>query len=234
MFNSIKTLSIPNFMALVERDGFARLNRIAVRINPPATIAKSFDAESFSYYAESVTIPGLQILTNEVNLNGPPTTYPTRTDYRPGSTVSFLVDDRMSQRLFFDAWMNFIVPKERGFDIRYRDDYIGKMTVFQISEDGNSVVYGVEMFEVYPISVGLIKGNWAEQEVARMDVDFSYRYWRNLSKGEVSNDKILDELLGVTVTGTRTGVDIIDSVVVTGTRDNGTLTGVTVTGTLQR
>lgn len=235
-FDTYTTLNISSFVSRAKLDGFSRLNRVAVRINPPQALARNFDSGSFTYYAEAVTIPGIELLTNDLNLNGPPMTYPTRTDYRPGTTITFLVDDKMSQRLFFDSWMNYIIPKERGFDVRYRDDYIGKLTIFQLTEDGRDVSYGVELYEAYPTSVGEIRGNWSEQEVARLDINFSYRYWRNLSELELSNDKIRETLLGVTVTGTR-DAGTLQSVIVTGTRktlDDGSLIGVTVTGTRSR
>ena len=232
-----RTLNISDFVSRTKRDGFSRLNRIAVKINPPAAILNSAtinDLTSLTYYAESVSIPGMELLTNELYLGGAPTTYPTRSDFRPGSTISFLVDDNMSQRLFFDAWLNYINPKERGFDLRYRDDYIGKITVLQISEAGDRVSYGVEMFEAYPTSVGEIRGNWSEQEVVRLDVNFSYRFWRNLTQSEVFADNELNELFNVTVTGTRKDSLILDSVTVTGTkkvRSKEELLDVTVTGT---
>lgn len=228
-FNSLVALNISAFVARAKIDGFSRLNRIAVRINPPAELARRFNTSSLTYYAESVNIPGVDLLTNELYLNGPTITYPQRSDYRPGTTMTFLVDDSMSQRLFFDAWMNYISPKERGFDLRYRDDYIGKITIFQIGETGLRTTYGVELYEAYPTSIGDIRGNWSEQEIVRQDVNFSYRYWRNLTEGEIFAGGILDDIAAVS------GVDLpaqeLEKVVVTGNRKSGTLESVIVTGT---
>jgi hypothetical protein len=228
-FDTYSALNISDFISRTKFDGFSRLNRIAVRINPPAALTRGFKADSFTYYAEAVTIPSYDLLLNTINLNGPAVAYPTRSDYNQ-ATVTFLVDDQMSQRKFFDAWVNYINPKERGFDLRYRDDYIGKVTMYQITEDGRSISYGIELLEAYPFQVGSIRGNWSEQEVSRLDASFSYRYWRNLKSSETENNKIIDELLGVTVTGTRKEETLL-GVTVTGTRsDADTLVGVTVTG----
>ena len=114
-----------------------------------------------------------------------------------------------NQRKLFDTWLNFINPKEKDFDFRYRGDYIGKVTIFQINETGDDISYAVELQEAYPIRIGDVRGTWAEQEVMRLDVELSYRYWRNLSRGEIIGD--LDQLIGVTVTGTRKSRDEIVS-----------------------
>lgn len=231
--NTVRTLNISNFVSQVSKSGFSRLNRIAIRINPPFEVAKQLkfmDVNStVTYYAESVTMPGVELLTNELYLNGPPVTYPIKSDFKPGAMISFLVDDSMNQRKLFDTWLNFINPKEKDFDFRYRDDYIGKVTIFQINETGDDISYAVELQEAYPIRIGDVRGTWAEQEVVRLDVELSYRYWRNLSRGEIIGD--LDQLIGVTVTGTRKSRDDIAGVIVTGTKKNDEIQSVTVTGT---
>jgi hypothetical protein len=182
-----KTLDINNFLSEVRLSGFSKLNRIAINIKPPRELIQILNYKNkdnyLTYYAESVLIPGYEILTNNLFLGGPPLNIPARSEYADVSTT-FLVDDDMRQKVFFDAWMNFINPKESKFDFRYRDEYIGEIDVFQISEDGNRISYGVRLYEAFPIAVREVKGSWAEQEPIRLDVNFSYRYWRSFNADE--------------------------------------------------
>lgn len=224
--NPTKTLNISDFLSQVRKNGFARLNKIAINIKPPQELVEILnyrDKDSYlTYYAESVIMPGQELLTTDLNFGGPTVTYPVKSEYRD-ITTSFLVDDDMRQKMFFDAWLNFVNPKENKYDFRYRDDYIGTIDIFQISEDGYRLSYGVRLYEVYPVEMGEIKGSWAEQEPVRLDVKFSYRYWRSLNadKYERSDDDAPEEFIGVDVVNNykpKRGTEILESIDVVGRR----------------
>lgn len=218
------TLNISNFLSRVRESGFSRLNRIAIVIKPPAELIDILNYKQkddyLTYFAESVTIPGFEMLTTDLFLGGPPMSIPIRGNYREVNTT-FLVDDDMRQKMFFDAWTNFVNPKENKFDFRYRDDYIGEIDILQITEDGRSVSYGVRLYEVFPIGMGDVKGSWAEQEPVRLDVTFSYRYWRSLNADayERSDSDAPDILESIDVVGRRRENEILDSIDVVGRRN---------------
>ena len=230
--NPRKTLNINNFLSEVRKSGFSRLNKIAIVIKPPTELVNILNYKNkdnyLTYYAESVLIPGYEILTNDLYLGGPKMNIPVRSEYKDVSTT-FLVDDDMRQKTFFDAWLNYINPKENKFDFRYRDDYIGEIDVYQISEDGNRISYGVRLYEVFPIAVSEVKGSWAEQEAVRIDVNFSYRYWRSLNADayERSDDDAPEVLESIDVVGNsgnrgnRRDLEILDSIDVSGRRRRG-------------
>lgn len=182
--NTKSALNINNFISRIGDRGISKANRIAVQIKPPFEVVGILDYinkdEYLTYYAESVAMPGVEFSTAAIYFGGPPMTFPTRSEYRDIS-ISFLVDDYMRQKTFFDSWMNYINPKENKFDFRYRDDIIGEIDIFQITEDGKYISYALRMYEVFPISMAEIKGSWAEQEPVRIDISFSYRYWRSLN-----------------------------------------------------
>jgi hypothetical protein len=125
--------------------------------------------------------------------------------------------------MFFDAWLNFVNPKENKYDFRYRDDYIGEIDILQISEDGNRVSYGMRLYEVFPINLGEIKGSWVEQEPIRLDATFSYRYWRSLNADayERSDDDAPEVLESIDVVGNRRDREVLDSIDVNGRRRRG-------------
>ena len=182
--NTKNALKISDFISRIGDRGISRLNRIAIHIKPPFELIGLLnygDKDQYlTYYAESVSMPGVEFTTGAIYFGGPPMTFPVRSEYRD-ITVSFIVDDWMRQKNFFDSWMNFINPKENKFDFRYRDEIIGEIDILQIREDGEGASYGLRMYEVFPIAMSEIKGSWAEQEPVRLDISFSYRYWRSLN-----------------------------------------------------
>ena len=179
-----KTLNITDFITRINDRGVSRANRMAIKINVPLGLLSILNYKNkddyLTYYAESVAMPGVEFTTTAFYYGGPPVTVPTRSEYRDVA-ISFIADDHMRQKQFFDSWINYINPKENKFDFRYRDDYIGTIDIHQISEDGRYVSYGIRLFEVFPISINEIKSSWADQEPIRIDVSFSYRYWRSFN-----------------------------------------------------
>lgn len=241
--NPTKAMSISGFLSRIRNSGFSRLNRIAIQIKPPNELIDILNYKNkddyLTYFAESVTIPGIELMTTEINMGGPSMTIPHRGTYREASTT-FLVDDDMRQKNFFDAWINFVNPKESKYDFRYRDDYIGEIDIFQISEDGSRLSYGVRMYEVYPIAIAEVKGSWAEQEPMRMDVAFSYRYWRSFTadRYERTDDEAPEELVDIDVIGTdrSNGRDELTDINVIGRTRTGNevLTDINVNGSTRK
>ena len=224
--NPQRTLNISNFLSQARKSGFSRLNRIAINIKPPAELVEILNYKEkdnyLTYYAESVSYPGQELLTTDLYYGGPPMNVPVRSDFKD-VTISFIVDDDMRQKMFFDAWLNFVNPKENKYDFRYRDDYIGEIDIFQISEDGNRVAYGMRLYEVFPINLGEIKGSWAEQEPIRLDATFSYRYWRSLNADayERNDDDAPEVLDSIDVGGKSRDREVLDSIDVRGRRPRG-------------
>ena len=234
-----RTMNIGTFLSQVRDRGLSKLNHIAITIKPPLELISILNYKDkgnyLTYYAESVTYPGYEFVTSDFYYGGPPMNVPTRSEYRDVS-VTFIVDDNMRQKMFFDAWMNFINPKENKFDFRYREDYIGDINILQISENGKGISYGVKLFEAFPIGMSEIKGSWAEQEPVRIDVTFSYRYWRSLNADlyERSDSDAPELIESIDVIGQKRDKEILESIDVIGNRrDNEVLEGIDVTGRLR-
>lgn len=176
-----RLLNINDFLARISGSGFARANRVTVEIFPPAVLSllNAAAIKSLTYTAEQVMLPGRILQASDINIYGPPIKMPTRTLYND-LNVTFLCDDLMTQRTFFDRWINYINPSEGGFNLRYRDEYIGSIKIYQMNESGEKTNYGIALYEVYPLVVNDMNGNWVDNEVQRLQVQFSYRYWENI------------------------------------------------------
>lgn len=220
--NAQRALNINDFLSRVSKNGYSRLNRIAVVIKPPQELLRILKYKEkddyLTYYAETVFIPGYELATTEMNLGGPTMTVPVKSEYRD-MRITFVADDRLRQKTFFDAWLNYINPKENKYDFRYRDDYIGEMEVIHISEGGDRTTYGIVLYEVFPVAINDIQGTWSEQEPVRFDVVFSYRYWRSMNADsyELKDSDIPEQLESIDVIGNeRSGRERLESIDVIG------------------
>ena len=177
-----KLLSINDFLARTAETGFARANRLTVSVFGPFNTIN--EARSMTYSAEQVSLPGRMLEVSSVNIYGPVFKMPRLSTYND-ILITFLCDDYMTQRTAFDKWINYINPTQNGFNFNYRDDYVGRLEIRQINESGTKASYGVKLIEAYPIAIGGIQGNWVETDIQRLQVQFAYRYWENLTPLEL-------------------------------------------------
>jgi hypothetical protein len=93
------------------------------------------------------------------------------------SELTFIVSDDMSEKIFFDAWMEYINPTA-SFDFNYRNDYISTITVTQYDVKDNPT-YSVNLVDAFPISVNQLDLDWSNDGHHKLVVVFAYRYWQN-------------------------------------------------------
>jgi len=227
--NPKKLLNINNFLSEVRKNGFTRDNRTVVAILPPAELRDIFKFklpslfrnDFLTFYAQSAAFPGVKLGTLATNYGGPLIEYARSTDY-DNTQIMFMLDDEMRQKTFFDAWMNLVNPKENKFDFRYRDEYIGEMLISQVSETGKYYSYAVKLFEVFPVAMNEIRSDWINAgDASRLEVNFSYRYWKNLRSDKFERDDAdADEILErIDVIGERKPVEVLEGIDVIGRRN---------------
>jgi len=137
-------------------------------------------------HCDSVDMPKKQMQTQEVQYGSEPVRSMVQTHEFPGViTASFYADKYLRERQFFEAWMKMCVG-EHTHKANYYDDYIGKMHIFQLGADSeigrDMPTYAVEAMEVYPTELGTIEyGYGKKNEVVKINMEFGYKYWRNMS-----------------------------------------------------
>ena len=85
----------------------------------------------------------------------------------------------MEQKLFFDAWLNFINP-QYNFNYRYKGDYVSTITINQYDLQ-NQISYSVNLYDAYPISMNQLDLDWASEGHHKLVITFAYTYWKNNS-----------------------------------------------------
>ena len=135
---------------------------------------------------DSIAMPTKQMVTQPVQYGSEPVRSMVQTHEFPGTIeASFYADKYMRERQFFEAWMKMCVG-EHTHKANYYDNYIGKMQIYQLGADSeigrDMPTYAVEAMEVYPQQIGAIDYDYGKKnEVVKINVQFGYKYWRNMS-----------------------------------------------------
>jgi hypothetical protein len=141
---------------------------------------------SINIHCDSVVMPTKSMQTQAVQYGSEPVRDMVQTHEFGGNIVaSFYADKYLRERQFFEAWQKMCVG-EHTHKANYYDSYIGKMHIYQLGADGevsrDMPTYAVEAMEVYPQQIGSIEYGYGKtNEVVKINVEFAYKYWRNMA-----------------------------------------------------
>lgn len=170
--------NISEFKSTFKRD-LSRPHKFDVNIPIPLTLIPYItSAKSLTYRCENANLPGRTFATAEQRTYGPIEKYPYLNTYTD-IDMTFIVDDDMSQKIFFDAWLNFINPLYNN-NMRYKGDYSTVITVNQYDVT-NQISYSCNLYDAYPISINQMDLDWSSDGYHKLNVTFAYTYWQNNS-----------------------------------------------------
>jgi hypothetical protein len=171
--------NINDFKASFRKD-LARPNKFDVRIPVPLTLIPYVNnAKNLIYRCENANLPGRNFATLEQKIGSNPVEkYPYLTTYND-LDLTFMVDDDMNQKVFFDAWLNFINPTY-NYNLRYKGDYSTAITINQYDVT-NQISYSINLWDAYPVSMNQMDLDWSSDGYHKLNVTFAYTYWQNNS-----------------------------------------------------
>jgi hypothetical protein len=170
--------SINDFKSSFTKD-IARSNRFDVAIPVPLTLLPYVSsAKNLNYRCESANLPGRTFGTIEQKIYGPVEKFPYMNTYND-IDLTFIVDDSMDQKVFFDAWMNYINPLYNN-NMRYKGDYSTTIVINQYDVT-NKLTYSVNLVDCFPLSINQMDLNWGDDGYHKLSVTFAYTYWQNNS-----------------------------------------------------
>ena len=190
--------SISEFQSSFRKD-VARPSRFQVDIPVPLTLLPYIrESRGISMRCEGAQLPGRTFATAEQKIGSNPIEkFPYETTYND-IDLTFIVDDDMSQKVFFDAWMDYINPTY-NYNYRYKSDYATILTVTQYDVT-NRASYSVNLFDAFPISMNQLDLDWSNDGYHKLSVTFAYTYWKNASL-QALGMQILDAGIGQVVDG---------------------------------
>ena len=180
-------------------DGYARANRYEVMLNAPTGEKGTTPTNLQNIFSkvmgqakgdgtvrktglrcESISFPGRNLdTTPDTNIYGP-----TREIVNGFSfaeiTGTFVCSSDMREKLFFETWQR-LAFNPQTWSLGYYDDYVGSIDIHQLDEQDNKR-YGVQLVECFPKTIAeqsLVYGQ--NDTLHRINVTFSYRYWKNLT-----------------------------------------------------
>jgi len=171
--------NISSFLGSFKGD-IARPNRFDVTINAPIPLLPYIaTSRDLTFRCESAQLPSRTFATTDQKFGANPIEKHAYQSNYNESEMTFIVSDNMSEKIFFDAWMEFINPTI-SFDFNYRNDYISTLQVNQYSVD-NKLTYSVNLIDAFPVSVNQLDLDWSNEGHHKLAVVFAYRYWQNNS-----------------------------------------------------
>ena len=171
--------SINDFRASFKKD-LARPNRFDVNIPVPITLFPYLNtSRSLTFRCDNTQLPSRTFSTAEQKFGSNPIQkFPYQSSYND-ITMTFLVSDDMSEKIFFDAWMEYINPS-LSFDFNFKADYTSTLTVNQYDVT-NKLSYSINLIDAFPVSVNQLDLDWSNDDVHKLSVDFAYTYWQSNS-----------------------------------------------------
>lgn len=135
------------------------------------------------YLCEAVEFPGRGFDYVETRHYGPSFNMPYNTKYNNEFSVSIITRQEAFERQLFDDWLEVINPTN-SFDFNYTDVYYSKIRVFQLQNKGASdksrkaaPAYLWELHDAWPFQVNPQPVTWADNDILRLNITFTYRYW---------------------------------------------------------
>lgn len=174
--------------------GYAKSSKFDVRIALPSAVTGLGTTEELSLQCEAAELPGYVVNTSESKIYGAPT-YVAATPSFGEITLTFICAGDLWEKKLFDAWLNFIIPKD-SYLVQYKDNYQTNITIYQYSE-GTSVNPGASN-NLNPLGKDQILSTLGDATRNKVDSIITRKFGNGL-KGDLLNglaSKGLDKLFG--------------------------------------
>lgn len=170
--------SINEFKSSFTKD-LARPSRFDVQIPVPLGLVPYIGtSRRLNFRCENAELPGRAISTSTMKIYGPEEKYPYQSNYND-INLTFIVADDMREKLFFDAWLEWMNPT-LSFDFKYKKDYVVTLRINQY-DLRNKISYSVDLLDAFPIGLNSLDLDWSSDGHHKLSMTFAYTSWKNNS-----------------------------------------------------
>lgn len=169
-------------------------------------------AQNVSMLVESVNIPGINIMTNEMRIFGEVTEMAYGINYNPASLTIYVGNDSAT-KVFFDDWMNEVFDRQTRTSGYYKD--YTRDVIITILDRNETPIYSVKLVEAFPKTMSDITLGATDKDVIKLNVSLAFRYWTtdiitSISSLDLKNEiakqqAVRDNLASNIVSGAYTG-----------------------------
>ena len=147
---------------------------------------------------ETIDFPGRNLDTApDTNIYGPVREIVQGYSYAD-LDATFRMSNDYREKKFFETWQR-LAYNPQTWSMGYYDDYSGGIQIFQLDQNDRRK-YGVELIECFPKTVAAQTLSYAQAtDVQKLNVTFSYRYWKNLTDEADLPKPLLDRIEEVVV-----------------------------------
>lgn len=173
--------TLRNFQSEVLNRGLAKPNRFEILITVPNALSNAFsttESKLVSLFCESTSLPPQFVGVRQQRIYGPAYQRPYSVEYGgEGITMTFLLDQQMDVKAFFDSWVSKIIDPFQYF-VYYPTTYLANTIEIHQLNDKNQYEYSIYLEDAFPRSVSLVElNNSTQNAINRLNVTFAYRRW---------------------------------------------------------
>jgi hypothetical protein len=147
------------------------------------TLGNLYDIDdTFEFRCEKAELPGRTLATTDDAVGGGTAMkLPYDVTYND-MVLSIICSEDMSERVFFENWINAIVGQagssQAGLVAYYNEYALGCGLIVEQLDENGKVLIGYEMKDVYPIAITPMNATWEETNTyQRFGVTLAYRYY---------------------------------------------------------
>lgn len=150
--------------------------------------------EVLRFKIEQTELPGRSIITSDYKQHGFGLT--SKIGYGviyPDISVTMVCDKQLNEKRLFHSWQSMIVGNHsRQQDVKYfssigyYNNYVSGIVIVQYDQEGNPT-YTLGLQEAYPIIINSLPLSWGSEELHRLTVQFTYKYFQEIDEPALGN-----------------------------------------------
>jgi hypothetical protein len=188
--------NISQFLTSFKQD-LARPHRYDVMIPIPLALAPFYlsTAQNINMRCEATELPGRTFGTTERKIGSAPIQKSPYQSIYNDLQMTFIVDGDMSQKKFFDLWMEYINPSST-YNFNYKGNYVSDIAITQYDQQ-NNVTYRAVLLDAYPLVVNQLDLDWTNDSYHKLTVVFAYTSWAEATSQLISQNLATQAIGGV-------------------------------------
>lgn len=178
--------NVQNIISSLNKTGVAKASHVEVQITPPPKLDLG-STRDLMFRVDSVELPGRTVQTIDHKfINYGPINKVAYAPVYGDVSISFILSNDLREKYYIEQWQDLMIDTDaltegtepmRKFNAQYFDDYVGTVDIRQYNESGKHTTTH-KLIQAYPIIINPISMGWNESDIARMTVQFAYRYYK--------------------------------------------------------
>lgn len=188
-------MTFQRFVQFAKESSIAKSNKFAVDIFGPSFntdgVFPDIATQDLSLMCDQAPLPGQSIGTKDINQFGPRVLRPDGSiDFSSTVTLSFVVDQAMFVKRYFEEWLDRIVNRT-SYQTAWSNEYLANSIKIHQLDEADNITFTSELIDAFPTSVGQMDySHYNDNQFHRVLITFAYRKHHSYSaKGKYDANK---------------------------------------------